>query len=236
MTMRGDGQTRDDARRQIERARRLARTRAGITDPVEILSDAELELPIDDTPGLIPAKSALPAIMVGGYTIIQEISTGGQATVFRAMQISTGRVVALKVLPGGPLAGARARARFDREAAILAQLDHPHIVRIIDRCQTADGSLVLVMDFIDGRRLDAAWADTPHTGIAKSIASLFASVADGVDEAHRLGIVHRDLKPSNILLDRRGVPRVLDFGLAYFNRSSAGASVTSSGQMVGSLP
>src|SRR5690348_10783156 len=219
----------------VERARRRAKTRVPIRDPLEVLSDEKLEAPIDEGESEA-AVPVMPPICVLGYRLLEEIGSGGQATVFRVMQESTGRVVALKVLPGGRLTGRHARARFDREAEILAKLDHPNVVRIIDRCQTQDGSLVLVMDYIEGKRLDAAWNVQPHAGIARELATLFACICDGVGEVHRHGIIHRDLKPSNILIDRHGAPRILDFGLAQLAVRGPELTLTGPGQMVGSLP
>ena len=92
----------------VDRALRLALTVDPITDPLEVLSDAELVAPITANPHATAPVPAMPPIVVTGYRIIQEINSGGQATVFRAVQQSTGRVVALKILPGGLLAGARA--------------------------------------------------------------------------------------------------------------------------------
>ena len=104
---------------------------------------------------LTPNPSPLsPRVAIHGYTIQRQISTGGQATVFQATQDSTGRAVAIKVIFGGPLVTSRHRQRFDREAQILASLQHPHIVGILDRGQTNDGSLFLAMEYIDGCSLD----------------------------------------------------------------------------------
>lgn len=227
-----DAETSQDA---IERARRRAKTRVPIREPIEVLSEDKLEAPIDEE-SEEPAVPAMPPICVLGYQLLGETGAGGQATVFRAVQESTGRVVALKVLPGGPLAGRQARGRFGREAEILAKLDHPNVVRIIDRCETQDGSLVLVMDYIEGDHLNATWKAPAHPGRAAEIATLFVCICDGVGEAHRHGIVHRDLKPSNILLDRRGAPRILDFGLAQLTMRKPEMTLTGPGQMVGSLP
>ncbi len=93
-------------------------------------------------------------IAIVGYHVVREVSRGGQAVVCEAIQQSTGRKVAIKLMREGPLASARERARFDREVQVLAALNHPNIVRVVDRGTTADGSFFLVMDYIGGPPLD----------------------------------------------------------------------------------
>jgi formylglycine-generating enzyme required for sulfatase activity len=189
--------------------------------------------------GRADVPTAVPPPHVPGYRMLRAIGSGGQGLVFLAEQASTARPVAVKVLPGGPFVDPRVRARFDREASILAALDHPNVVRIVDRCRTDDGCFALVMDYVEGRPIDDVLAERSVTNDARAVVAMFAAVADGVDEAHRRGIVHRDLKPSNVLVDARGTPRVLDFGVARLTAGSASAAdttVTETGQMVGSLP
>jgi hypothetical protein len=151
-------------------------------------------------------------LRIDGYFVEREISSGGQATVFKAVQERTGRVVAVKIMHGGPFMGSRGRKRFDRESKILADLNHPNVVGILDKGRTSDGSFYMVMDFVEGCCLDAYVRKLGKN--TSAIVALFAKIACAVDEAHRLGIVHRDLKPMNILVDSRGEPHILDFGMA----------------------
>jgi serine/threonine protein kinase len=208
---------------------------AGRGKPPGAASDAEGE-------GLPPSSFKVP-----GYSIIREISRGGQAVVFEALQESTGRKVAVKVLREGPFLTARQRARFDREVQILAALKHPNIVSIIDRGATEHGAQYLVMDYIEGRTLDQYLADyRDKHGDApldpSQMLRLFLKIADAVNAAHLRGIVHRDLKPSNIRIDGRGEPHILDFGLAAvwavrsLTDESVPQPVTLTGQFLGSLP
>jgi serine/threonine protein kinase len=200
-------------------------------------------------PGLRKQIPSLPRAPLPGYQIISEISRGGQAAVYKAVQESTGRKVAVKILPGGALASAQSRARFDREAAILARLEHPDIVSIIDRGCTADGSLFLVMPYIDGCSLEefAGESQMADADFPDRVLRSFVKIAWAVHEAHAQGIVHRDLKPSNIRVDARGEPHLLDFGLARLlepdDDDDAPAqgrtplhTLTVAGQVVGSLP
>lgn len=191
--------------------------------------------PEDNRPG---ERAAILA-----YTIVQEIDSGGQGTVFRAIQRSTGRVVAIKIISGGPLLGSRRRVRFEREAEFLARLRHPNIVGIVDRGRMADGSLFMAMDLIEGPALDEHVAQLRAQGHAglRGIVRLFITIARAVHDVHQHGIVHRDLKPSNIRIDSRGQPHVLDFGLARLaaglpGEDTAALPVTLTGQIVGSLP
>ncbi len=186
-----------------------------------------------------------PVIQIEGYRILNEISRGGQAVVFCAIFLKTGRKVAVKVMREGPLATEAGRGRFTREAQILASLNHPNIVTILDRGQTADGSDYFTMDYIDGQSLDDATWKLPdymqHQNPDPSAPlKLFLKICDAVNAAHLRGIVHRDLKPSNIRMDERGEPHVLDFGLARGSMSeelpSSSEPVTITGQFLGSLP
>jgi serine/threonine protein kinase len=151
-----------------------------------------------------------------GYLIAGEISRGGQATVYKAIQESTGRTVAIKVVPGGAFVASKHRTRFEREQKILAAIEHQSIVSIIDGGQTPDGSLYFVMQYIEGQSLNDYWNEILDSaeGTRKTV-KLFAKIAWAVEAAHELGIIHRDLKPSNIHVDRHGEPHVLDFGLAH---------------------
>jgi serine/threonine-protein kinase len=195
------------------------------------------------SPATFPAEpDAHKGLRIDGYCIDREISSGGQATVFKAVQERTGRSVAIKIMHGGPFMGSRGRKRFERESRILARLSHPNVVGILDKGRTADGSFFLVMDFVEGSDLNTyarrLGKDT------KAIVRLFVKVASAVDEAHQLGIVHRDLKPMNILVDSRGEPHVLDFGMARVlydlgsisEAATEQASLTHTGQVLGSLP
>ncbi|MCK6455472.1 MAG: ABC transporter substrate-binding protein [Phycisphaerae bacterium] len=180
----------------------------------------------------------LPADAFPGYRLIREIHRGGQGVVFQAVQIETNRKVAIKVIGEGPFAGDDAKERFKREIELIAALDHPNIVKVVGS-GVSRGFYFYAMDYIRGKRFDESvhGSNVP----VKQMLATFTKVCDAVDYAHRRGIVHRDLKPSNILVDHRGEPHVLDFGMA----KSAGGRLSGqdgpilislSGQVLGTLP
>lgn len=200
--------------------------------------------PTLDDPGMSLTGSAA-RIQIKGYTLVREISRGGQAVVFLGVKNNTGRKVAIKVMREGPLADDRGRARFDREVQILGALNHPHIVPVVDRGETEDGSHYFAMEYVSGRPLDHFLQDQSTRSEQEQADSmgemlrLFVKIADAVNVAHLRGIVHRDLKPSNILIDERGEPRLLDFGLAHSplpTHHDQPQLVTVTGQFIGSLP
>lgn len=192
-----------------------------------------------------PRPAAKVPDILPGYVKVKELRRGGQATVYTAVQETTGQQVAIKFIHGGRFMDERTRRRFMREIKLLALLNHRNIVTIIDQGQTDDGAAYLVMQYIDGVSLDEyvrQWRQShaDAESAAEPLLRLFVKIAQAVDAAHRRGIVHRDLKPSNILVDRYGEPCILDFGLARAAADDADLSqsldLTLTGQFLGSLP
>jgi len=183
--------------------------------------------------------AARPTRTLPGYTLLHELRRGGQGVVYVALQESTGRRVAIKVLHGslGGASDSTGLARFEREVDILSRLKHPNIVTVHD-CGRVDGDVYLVMDFVDGAALDAH-VERRRPPFRETL-ELFARICDGVHAAHLRGAIHRDLKPGNILVDEHGEPKLLDFGLAKLvgapGEVTAAAAMTMTGQFVGSLP
>ncbi|HRT43162.1 MAG TPA: protein kinase [Phycisphaerae bacterium] len=176
--------------------------------------------------------SSLLATAFPGYEIVRELHSGAQGIVYQAIQKSTKRQVAIKVVREGPLASRAEKLRFEREIKILAQLRHPNIVTIHDSGE-AGGHAYYVMDYIPGQSLDK-WSRSEPSIRAKLL--LFAKLADAVAAAHQQGITHRDLKPGNVQVDENGEPHVLDFGLAKTTGALEVTQVTRTGQFMGSLP
>lgn len=181
----------------------------------------------EETPST-PFFSPIP-----GYEMIEELQRGGQGVVYKAIQRTTQRVVAIKVMKEGPFASTVERARFDREIQILGQLRHPNIVDIRGAGMTA-GAQYFVMDYVEGRPIDAHVLESDLD--SRSILSLFAIICDAVHTAHLLGIVHRDLKPSNVRVEQEGKPHILDFGLAKRSHEDESRHITTTGQFIGTLP
>jgi serine/threonine protein kinase len=171
-------------------------------------------------PSSLPPPDAFP-----GYELLHELHRGGQGVVYQAIQKTTRRKVAIKVMRDGPFASQREHARFEREAQVLGQLNHPGIVSIHDSGVTEHGLSYFVMDYISGVPLDACVAVTKAT--VHEALRLLAQVCEAVSAAHLKGVIHRDLKPGNILVDGEGRPHILDFGLAkrYHRRRRRQASV-----------
>jgi WD40 repeat protein/tRNA A-37 threonylcarbamoyl transferase component Bud32 len=175
-----------------------------------------------------------------GFSIVREIHRGGQGVVFQALQSSTGRTVAVKVIRHGALASSADRMRFQREVEILGRLQHPNIVNIIDSGSVGLGVSFFVMDYIQGQPLDHFVRESHGLSITQCL-ELFARICDAVHEAHVRGVIHRDLKPGNVLVDPAGVIHILDFGLAKITAATAqsdahDATMTCDGQFLGSLP
>jgi serine/threonine-protein kinase len=195
--------------------------RAGAVALVDVASTA---LP---TGSFIPGSTPLPATF-GDYELVEELGRGGMGIVYRAVQKSLGRTVAIKMLLRRDLAGPADLARFRSEAEAAAQLDHAGIVSIFEVGEH-DGHPFYSMQFIEGTTLAKRLAEGPLP--PREAAELLAKVAEAVQAAHARGVLHRDLKPSNILIDAAGEPRVSDFGLA--KRLEAGESVTHTGAILG---
>jgi len=150
-------------------------------------------------------------VRLGAYEILGALGAGGMGEVYRARDTKLGRDVAIKVLPPEVAREPERLARFQREAHLLASLNHPNIAAIYG-LEEADGKPFLVLELVEGEELAARLKRGPipveeALGMAKQI-------AEGLEEAHEKGIVHRDLKPANVKLTAEGKVKVLDFGLA----------------------
>jgi len=183
----------------------------------------------------LDARAALPpAGTFEGYEVVRELHRGGQGVVFQAMQCSTKRKVAIKVLLEGPYASELSRRRFEREVELVARLKHPNIVPVFDFGVAQDGRQYCVMDYVRGVRLDQYVREKRPT--LEEVLRLFTTVCDTVNYAHQRGVIHRDLKPSNIVVDAEGHPKVLDFGLAKQVSGAEEPALSVTGQVVGTLP
>ncbi|MEM7309871.1 MAG: serine/threonine-protein kinase [Planctomycetota bacterium] len=168
---------------------------------------------------------------VPGYRLQEVLHRGGQGIVYRAIQRSTRRSVAVKVLATSGYASYRARLRFEREVDLACRLRHPGIVVVHDRGVAGERPF-FAMELVEGRVL-GAWLAAERPDRERRL-RLFAELCDALTYAHRRGVIHRDLKPSNVLVDEGGRPRVLDFGVAHALDSSRGR-VTVAGEFTGTL-
>ncbi len=169
-----------------------------------------------------PRMSLGSGTRVGSYEIVSPVGAGGMGEVYRARDTKLKRDVAIKVLPADFAANPERLARFEREAHVLASLNHPHIASIYG-LEDASGVPALVMELVDGETLADLMARGPIP--VNEALAIARQIADALEYAHEHGIVHRDLKPANIIVSRDGAVKVLDFGLAKaISSDSSGAS------------
>src|SRR5260221_4181603 len=153
---------------------------------------------------------------LGPYEILAPIGRGGMGEVYRAKDTKLDREVALKVLPSAPAQDPERLARFEREAKVLAALNHPNIAQIYGIEESSAGT-ALVMELVPGGTLAGTLPFEPALNYARQI-------AEALEAAHDKNIIHRDLKPANIMVTPAGSVKVLDFGLAAVTQPSASSS------------
>jgi serine/threonine protein kinase len=168
--------------------------------------------------------SLITGTRVGPFEVLGVIGAGGMGVVYKARDVRLGRDVALKSLPANWRDDSDRLARLQREAQILASLNHPHIAGI-HGIEEADGTLFLVLEFIDGETLAARLGSL---SISETL-SIARQIADALDAAHEKGIVHRDLKPGNVAVTRDGEVKVFDFGLAKVDVATSASAAGSAG-------
>jgi len=165
---------------------------------------------------------------ISHYRILEKLGQGGMGEVYRAEDTKLKRVVAIKILPAGLALDEEARRRFLREAQTASALQHENICAIHEIGETPDGRMFICMDCYDGVTLKERIAGGPlPVGEAIDIAD---QIAAGLCEAHAAKMVHRDIKPANVMITRRGVAKILDFGLA---KSAGAATLTKIGSTMG---
>ena len=152
-----------------------------------------------------------PGKQLGAYEILSPLGAGGMGEVYRARDTKLGREVAIKVLPDVFADNLERLERFDREARLLASLNHPNIAAIYGM-EVSDGVRYLVMELVPGQTLAERLTAGP-LAIEEAL-GICTQIAEAVEAAHEKGVIHRDLKPSNAMVTPDGKVKVLDFGLA----------------------
>jgi non-specific serine/threonine protein kinase/serine/threonine-protein kinase len=180
----------------------------------------DLTKPMESSPG--PTRVGR---RVGGYQIVEEIGHGGMGEVYRAERADGqyDKQVAVKLVRVGQDTSF-VLERFRHERQILASLDHPNIAHLLDAGTTEEGIPYLVMDLIEGERIDV-YCDTHKLSITQRL-ELFRQVCSAVQYAHQRLVIHRDLKPSNVLVTPQGIPKLLDFGIAKLLDPAAASETT----------
>src|SRR5262245_57210530 len=164
-----------------------------------------------------------PGTRIGPYEVAGPLGEGGMGVVCRARDTKLQRDVALKLLPDHLAADPDRHARLEREAQVLASLNHPHIAQV-HGLEQSDGVTCIVMELVEGPTL-ADRISTASRGMSiDDLAPLTLQIVSALEAAHSRGIVHRDLNPANIKITPDGHIKVLDFGLALAEPAAAGMS------------
>ncbi|MFO0856668.1 MAG: serine/threonine-protein kinase [Phycisphaerales bacterium] len=163
----------------------------------------------------IQGRDPSGALRIEGYRNLTILRAGAQGVVYKGVQESTQRQVAIKTLVAGRGSTMKQRLRAEREAEIAASLRHPNIVTVFESRTLWDGQFAVVMEFVDGVALDQ-WVPPGTTPDEKrrELLRVFVQVCNAIHHAHINGVIHRDLKPDNVLVTKEGRPVVLDFGIA----------------------
>lgn len=164
---------------------------------------------------------------VGKYSVVARLGRGGMGTVYKAVDQTLGREIAIKCL-NPDLTESEVLKRFRAEAVALARLNHPNIATIFELTEH-EGQLLMVMEFVRGETFEKVSARLGAMPVDRAV-GLCSQVLDALSHAHREGIVHRDLKPANLMLADSGLVKVMDFGLA---RMAGTEHLTNDGYMVG---
>ena len=196
----------DDLLREVESLLAEGSSKEGV---LELTAMAGAAQQVSDA-----SAASLTGRRLGAYQILAPLGAGGMAEVYRARDTKLGREVAIKVLPAAFTANFERLARFEREARVLAALNHPRIAAI-HGLESVDGIHALVLELVEGDTLADRIAGRRSAGLPVTEAlGIARQIAEALDAAHEKGIVHRDLKPANIKITPDGVVKVLDFGLA----------------------
>ncbi|MBX3162445.1 MAG: serine/threonine protein kinase [Deltaproteobacteria bacterium] len=204
--------------------------------PTEVDATREPSAPIATDRRVTDSNQAwLGKIVDGRYRVLEVIGRGGMGVVYRVEHLRMGKIAAMKVLHRDLAHDADVVSRFEREAAAISKLHHPHTVQVFDFGQV-DGALYLIMELVRGQDLARIIERDGPMPWARA-APLLAQVCGALSEAHELGIVHRDLKPENVLItrttDRRDYAKVLDFGLAKLDQRGTPTRETEKQAIVG---
>ena len=176
------------------------------------------------------------SLTLGNYVLLEKIGAGGMGQVFKARHRRMDRIVAVKLLHAAMTKDQDAIARFEREVKAAAKISHPNIVAAFDADQ-AGGVHFLVMELVEGSDLSAFVKKNGPLPVDKAV-NYVLQAARGLEAAHAAGIVHRDIKPANLLLDRKGIVKILDMGLARLNGDGDAptqAELTSAGAVMGTI-
>jgi serine/threonine protein kinase len=183
---------------------------------VSVLDKRALEIAADSL-----AKGAadfFPGRQIGSYKILALLGAGGMGEVYRARDLKLKREVSIKILPDDFSQDTDRVSRFQREAEVLASLNHPNIAGIYD-VEDAGGSRYLVLELVEGETLADRIARCPIP--VEEAMRIAVQICEALEAAHERGIIHRDLKPSNVKVTPEGKIKVLDFGLAKAMESNA---------------
>ncbi|MGH9787774.1 MAG: protein kinase domain-containing protein, partial [Candidatus Acidiferrales bacterium] len=177
------------------------------------------------------AELRTPFPVIAGYEAVRPLGEGGMGAVYLATELKLNRSVAVKVVSRKLGAGTEAEARFLREARSMAQVEHPHIVRVYSFGEV-DGQPYLVMEYVEGQDLAMRLAREGSLPVEEAL-RITRQAAEALEAAWEHRVVHRDIKPSNILLDKRNQVRVGDFGLAKPIRADTGTLLTQESYVLG---
>lgn len=233
-----DELTEDHRAGKVGRLDEAARSNPDLADELRELWDAAwIAEEMGRTETGDPRRGTIPSLpspgmrgtVLPGYELLEEVGRGGMGVVYRALQIASNRIVAIKRMRNtGELAAPSEINRFLNEAMAQARVDHPNIVPLYDVVRE-DGESFIVMRYVEGLTLAKRLANGPLPDL--EAAKILSPICRALHYAHGKGVLHRDLKPSNILIDHDGRPLVGDFGLA--KRVDADASLTPTGAVLG---
>jgi serine/threonine-protein kinase len=224
-------------REQLEEAERTIEREVDVGKPRRPVEDVLLEkgvLRSEQVWAVFKAKERLirdartRGQRIGGYEIISKIGEGGLGVVYKARQLSMGRIVALKVLHERWVTDDEFRKRFLVEARLVGRLSHPNLIQVIDVGRYRN-TLYFSMEFVDGEPVDATLDREGRMDIRSAVA-IAIQVAGALEYLHQRRIVHRDIKPGNIMVTKSGIAKLGDFG---FVKSSLESVLSTEGEVLG---